>query len=145
MNIQLMQKAPSSGTENVYTSPNQLTMYNWVPKYLLSLATTTTYVCTIWETKNDKQAQKLDFKLIWMYIEQQNHYLKRGTTQKKEEITTLESGINMQVLIFEIFSRGNILIKGGYIFDFWFLKKLFKNFYLSFPLAKYKRVKLSSI
>ena len=51
-------------------------------------------------------------------VEQQNHYLKRGTTQKKEEITTLESGINIQVhlLIFEIFSRGYVIIKGGYVY-----------------------------
>ena len=61
MNIQLMEKAPSSGTENVYISPNQLIMYNWVPKYLLSLATTTKYVSTIWETKNDEQVGIFDF------------------------------------------------------------------------------------
>ena len=64
MNIQLMQKAPSSGTENVYTSPNQLTMYTeYLSTYLLSLATTTMY---IWETKNEEQVGKFDFKLIRM-------------------------------------------------------------------------------
>ena len=39
---------------------------------------------------------------------------------------TLESGINIRVrlLIFEVFSRGYVLIKGGYVY--WFL--IFKNF-----------------
>ena len=43
---------------------------------------------------------------------------------------TLESGISIQVrlLIFEIFSRGYVLIKGGYVYWFLIFKKLFKNF-----------------
>ena len=38
--------------------------------------------------------------------------------------TTLESGINIRVrlLIFEVFSRGYILIKGGYVYWFLILK-----------------------
>jgi len=42
----------------------------------------------------------------------------------------LESGINIQVrlLIFEVFSRGYVLIKGGYVYWFLIFKKLFKNF-----------------
>ena len=60
---------------------------------------------------------------------------------------TLESWINIVVrlLIFDGFSSGYILIKGGYIYWFLIFLKLFKNFYLSFPLAIFKRVKLSAI
>ena len=45
-------------------------------------------------------------------------------------ITTLESGINIRVrlLIFEVFPRGYVLIKGGYAYWFLIFKKLFKNF-----------------
>ena len=48
---------------------------------------------------------------------------------------TLESGINIRVrlLIFEGFSRGYVVIKGGYFYWFFIFKKLFKNFWLSFP------------
>ena len=62
-------------------------------------------------------------------------------------LPTLESGINIRVrlLIFEGFSRGYVLIKKGYVYWFLIFKKLFKNFKLSFPLAMYKRVKLSAI
>ena len=38
--------------------------------------------------------------------------------------STLESGINIRVclLIFDVFSRGYVLIKGATFIDFWFLK-----------------------
>ena len=43
-------------------------------------------------------------------------------------VITLESGINIQVrlLIFEVFSRGYVFIKGGYVYWFWFLKNLLR-------------------
>ena len=45
-------------------------------------------------------------------------------------VNTLESGINIGVrlLIFEVFSRGYVLIKGGYVYLFLIFKKLFKTF-----------------
>ena len=48
------------------------------------------------------------------------------------------------LLIFEVCSRGYILIREGYVYWFLIFKKSFKNFQLSFPLAMYKRVKLSA-
>ena len=63
-------------------------------------------------------------------------YIKR--LPKMLIVSTLESGINIRVrlLIFEVFSRGYVLIKGGYVYWFFIFKKLFKNFLLSFPLVK---------
>ena len=67
-----------------------------------------------------------------------NHYVYKKTT--------LESRINIRVrlLISEVFSRGYVLIKEGYVYWFLIFQKLFKDFQLSFPLAEYKRVKLSA-
>ena len=48
--------------------------------------------------------------------------------------STLESGINIRVrlLIFEVFSRGYILIKGGYVYWFWFLKNFLRILHFLF-------------
>ena len=50
--------------------------------------------------------------------------------------STLESGISIRVrlLIFEVFSRGYVLIKGGYVNCFLIFKKLFKK---NFPFFSF--------
>ena len=65
----------------------------------------------------------------WLYVD--------GVQQKETKWPTLQSGISIRVrlLIFEVFSRGYSLIKGGYVYWFWFFKKLFKEFLTFFSFG----------